>query len=57
MTFKKAFNIGYVVLLLSFVLVYFILPAEQVITAVIILTLIFGAYQFILLKTLYKKQD
>ncbi|MCI3194756.1 hypothetical protein GXP75_03470 [Bacillus sp. HU-1818] len=57
MTFKKAFNIGYVVLLLSFILVYFILPAEQVITAVIILTLIFGAYQFILLKTLYNKHD
>ncbi|MGG0049420.1 hypothetical protein [Bacillus atrophaeus] len=57
MTFKKAFNIGYVVLLLSFVLVYFNLPAEQVITAVIILTLIFGAYQFILLKRLYKKHD
>ncbi|MFC9655447.1 hypothetical protein ACFVIX_06375 [Bacillus subtilis] len=57
MTFKKAFIIGYVVLLLSFVLVYFILPAEQVITAVIILTLLFGAYQLILLKKLYKNQD
>lgn len=57
MTFKKAFIIGYVVLLLSFVLVYFILPAEQVITAVIILTLLFGVYQLILLKKLYKNQD
>ncbi|MCT6515434.1 hypothetical protein N0B30_22660 (plasmid) [Bacillus subtilis] len=57
MTFKKAFIIGYVVLLLSFVLVYFIFPAEQVITAVIILTLLFGVYQLILLKKLYKNQD
>lgn len=57
MTFKKAFIIGYVVLLLSFVLVYFILPAEQVIKAVIILTLLFGVYQLILLKKLYKNQD
>ncbi|KIU04400.1 hypothetical protein ACFVL4_17900 [Bacillus subtilis] len=57
MTFKKAFIIGYVVLLLSFVLVYFILPVEQVITAVIMLTLLFGAYQLILLKKLYKNQD
>ncbi|MCB4338736.1 hypothetical protein ACFTXL_21205 [Bacillus subtilis] len=57
MTFKKAFIIGYVVLLLSFVLVYFILTVEQVITAVIMLTLLFGAYQLILLKKLYKNQD
>ncbi|MEX3914390.1 hypothetical protein AB4672_21695 [Bacillus paralicheniformis] len=57
MTFKKAFIIGYVVLLLSFVLVYFILPAKQVITAVIILTLLFGVYQLILLKKIYKNQD
>ncbi|MCY8808717.1 hypothetical protein [Bacillus atrophaeus] len=56
MTFKKAFNIGYVALLLSFVIVYFVLPSKYVFTAVIILTLIFGAYQLILLKTLDKKQ-
>lgn len=55
--FKKAYIIGYVVLLLSFVLVYFILPAEQVIKAVIIMTLLFGVYQLILLKKLYKNQD
>ncbi|WP_406589230.1 hypothetical protein [Bacillus atrophaeus] len=56
MTFKKAFNIGYVALLLSFVIVYFVLPSKYVFTVVIILTLIFGAYQLILLKTLDKKQ-
>ncbi|QUF64641.1 hypothetical protein [Bacillus atrophaeus] len=56
MTFKKAFNIGYVALLLSFVIVYFVLPSKYVFTAVIILTLIFGAYQLILLKTLDNKQ-
>nr|AUS92791.1 7-cyano-7-deazaguanine synthase [Bacillus glycinifermentans] len=48
MTFKKAFNIGYVILLISFVLAYFLLPAKHIFTAVLVLTLIFGVFQIAL---------
>lgn len=52
MTFKKAFSIGYFVLLLSFIVVYFLLPADQIFTAIIILTVLFGLYQFVVFKKL-----
>ncbi|AWI37863.1 hypothetical protein RS87_14140 [Bacillus safensis FO-36b] len=47
-TFKKAFNIDYHVLLLSFIVVYFLLPVDQIFTAIIILTVLFGVYQFVI---------
>lgn len=56
MTFKKAFNIGYFVLLLSFVVVYFLLPVEQLFTAIMILTLLFGVYQFVIFKKLKEQK-
>jgi len=56
MTFKKAFNIGYFLLLLSFVVVYFLLPVDQLFTAIIILTLLFGVYQFVILKKLKEQK-
>ena len=56
MTFKKAFNIGYFVLLLSFVLVYFLLPVDQLFTAIMILTLLFGVYQFVIFKKLKEQK-
>lgn len=52
MTFKKEFNIGYFVLLLSFIVVYFLLPVDQIFTAIIILTVLFGVYQFVIFKKL-----
>lgn len=56
MTFKKAFNIGYFVLLLSFVVVYFLLPVDQLFTAMMILTLLFGVYQFVIFKKLKEQK-
>ncbi|NQD53261.1 hypothetical protein HP440_22525, partial [Bacillus altitudinis] len=56
MTFKKAFNIGYFVLLLSFVVVYFLLPVDQLFTAIMILTLLFGVYQFVIFKKLKEQK-
>lgn len=56
MTFKKAFNIGYFVLLLSFVVVYFLLPVDQLFTAIMILTLLFGVYQFVMFKKLKEQK-
>ncbi len=57
MTFKKAFNIGYLVLLLSFIVVYFLLPVEQIFTAIIILTVLFGVYQFVIFKKLKEQKQ
>ncbi|MGG1699167.1 hypothetical protein [Bacillus zhangzhouensis] len=57
MTFKKAFNIGYFVLLLSFIVVYFLLPVDQIFTAIIILTLFFGVYQFVIFKKLKEQKQ
>ncbi|MEH7821439.1 hypothetical protein ACQKKC_07990 [Bacillus altitudinis] len=56
MTFKKAFNIGYFVLLLSFVVVYFLLPVDQLFTAIMILTLLFVVYQFVIFKKLKEQK-
>ncbi|WP_368198240.1 hypothetical protein AB3G27_05900 [Bacillus pumilus] len=56
MTFKKAFNIGYLVLLLSFIVVYFLLPVDQIFTAIIILTVLFGVYQFVIFKKLKEQK-
>ncbi|WP_432450804.1 hypothetical protein [Bacillus sp. XT-4] len=56
MTFKKAFNIGYFLLLLSFVVVYFLLPVDQLFTAMMILTLLFGVYQFVIFKKLKEQK-
>ncbi|MCY7454077.1 hypothetical protein [Bacillus altitudinis] len=56
MTFKKAFNIGYFVLLLSFFVVYFLLPVDQLFTAIMILTLLFGVYQFVIFKKLKEQK-
>ncbi|UUH75859.1 hypothetical protein [Bacillus altitudinis] len=56
MTFKKAFNIGYFVLLLSFFVVYFFLPVDQLFTAIMILTLLFGVYQFVMFKKLKEQK-
>lgn len=56
MTFKKAFNIGYFVLLLSFVVVYFLPPVDQLFTAIMILTLLFGVYQFVIFKKLKEQK-
>ncbi len=56
MTFKKAFNIGYFVLLLSFFVVYFFLPVDQLFTAIMILTLLFGVYQFVIFKKLKEQK-
>ncbi|MCY7440493.1 hypothetical protein ACLBKW_08420 [Bacillus altitudinis] len=57
MTFKKAFNIGYFVLLLSFFVVYFLLPVDQLFTAMMILTLLFGVYQFVIFKKLKEQKQ
>ncbi|WP_366597415.1 hypothetical protein AB0R87_06830 [Bacillus pumilus] len=57
MTFKKAFNIGYLVLLLSFIVVYFLLPVEQIFTAIMILTVLFGVYQFVIIKKLKEQKQ
>lgn len=57
MTFKKAFNIGYFVLLLSFFVVYFLLPVDQLFTAIMILTLLFGVYQFVIFKKLKEQKQ
>ncbi|MBU8968049.1 hypothetical protein [Bacillus altitudinis] len=57
MTFKKAFNIGYFLLLLSFVVVYFLLPVDQLFTAMMILTLLFGVYQFVIFKKLKEQKQ
>ncbi|MFP7455128.1 hypothetical protein [Bacillus safensis] len=56
MTFKKAFTIGYFVLLLSFIVVYFLLPVDQIFTAIIILTVLFGVYQFVIFKKLQEQK-
>ncbi len=56
MTFKKAFNIGYFVLLLSFFVVYFLFPVDQLFTAMMILTLLFGVYQFVIFKKLKEQK-
>ncbi|MGE7658292.1 hypothetical protein ACQKL7_10405 [Bacillus altitudinis] len=56
MTFKKAFNIGYFVLLLSFFVVSFLLPVDQLFTAMMILTLLFGVYQFVIFKKLKEQK-
>ncbi|WP_186316907.1 hypothetical protein [Bacillus altitudinis] len=56
MTFKKAFNIGYFVLLLSFFVVYFFLPVDQLFTAIMIVTLLFGVYQFVIFKKLKEQK-
>lgn len=55
MTFKKAFNIGYLVLLLSFIVVYFLLPVDQF-TAIMILTVLFGIYQLMIFKKLKEQK-
>ncbi len=57
MTLKKAFNIGYFVLLLSFIVVYFLLPVDQIFTAIIILTVLFGVYQFVIYKKLKEQKQ
>ncbi|KIL17839.1 MULTISPECIES: hypothetical protein [Bacillus] len=57
MTFKKAFNIGYLVLLLSFIVVYFLLPVDQIFTAIMILTVLFGVYQFVIFKKLKEQKQ
>lgn len=57
MTLKKAFNIGYFVLLLSFIVVYFLLPVDQIFTAIIILTVLFGVYQFVIFKKLKEQKQ
>ncbi len=57
MTFKKAFNIGYFVLLLSFFVVYLLLPVDQLFTAMMILTLLFGVYQFVIFKKLKEQKQ
>ncbi|MCW1835526.1 MULTISPECIES: hypothetical protein [Bacillus] len=57
MTFKKAFNIGYVVLLLSIIVVYLLLPVDQIFTAIIILTVLFGVYQFVIFKKLNEQKQ
>ncbi|MFE5472252.1 hypothetical protein M5E02_06660 [Bacillus safensis] len=56
MTFKKAFNIGYIVLLLSFIVVYFLLPVDQLFTAIMILTVLFGIYQLMIFKKLKEQK-
>ncbi|WGD97327.1 hypothetical protein [Bacillus safensis] len=56
MAFKKAFNIGYIVLLLSFVVVYFLLPVDQLFTAIMILTVLFGIYQLMIFKKLKEQK-
>ncbi|MFN3092067.1 hypothetical protein [Bacillus pumilus] len=55
MTFKRAFNIGYFVLLLFFIVVYFLLPVDQIFTA--ILTVLFGVYQFVIFKKLKEQKQ
>ncbi|WP_456265199.1 MULTISPECIES: hypothetical protein [unclassified Bacillus (in: firmicutes)] len=57
MTIKKAFNIGYFVLLLSFIVVYFLLPVDQLFTAIMILTVLFGVYQFVIFKKLKEQKQ
>lgn len=57
MTFKKAFNIGYLVLLLSFIVVYILLPVDQLFTAIMILTVLFGIYQLMIFKKLKEQKQ
>lgn len=57
MTFKRAFNIGYFVLLLFFIVVYFLLPVDQIFTAIIILIVLFGVYQFVIFKKLKEQKQ
>ncbi|MBB2482519.1 hypothetical protein H5P36_20320 [Bacillus sp. APMAM] len=54
MTFKKAFNIGYFIFLLTMMIVYFFIPAERKFPVILMLTVVFGLYQFIFL--FYKKR-
>jgi DMSO/TMAO reductase YedYZ heme-binding membrane subunit len=48
MTFKKMFRIGYLLFVFALVLVHFFIPTENVITAIIVLSIIFGIYQFVI---------
>ncbi|WP_409276176.1 hypothetical protein V1499_11340 [Neobacillus sp. SCS-31] len=47
MSFKKAFNIGYVIFLIILVALYFLVPAENMWIAVVILSFLFGLYQLV----------
>ncbi|WP_249857147.1 hypothetical protein [Bacillus safensis] len=48
--------IGYLVLLLSFIVVYFLLPVDQLFTAIMILTVLFGIYQLMIFKKLKEQK-
>lgn len=48
MTYKKAFNIGYIVFLIMLALIYFLVPHENVWVAIIILCVLFGVYQIVI---------
>jgi hypothetical protein len=55
MTFKKAFNIGYIVFLVILAFIYFLVPLDNVWVAIIILSVLFGIYQIVVGTILKKK--
>jgi multisubunit Na+/H+ antiporter MnhC subunit len=55
---KKAFNIGWIMYVILMIVSYFILPVENVFAAIMVLTLIFGAFNIYLWsKAVRKKED
>jgi hypothetical protein len=56
MDFKKAFNIGYIVFLIILALIYFIIPSENTLIAILTLCLLFGIYQIVIGNALKQKQ-
>jgi hypothetical protein len=57
MTFKKAFNIGYLVFLIILVGIYFLVPHEYSWIGIVILSVLFGIYQIIVGAMLKKKGE
>ncbi len=48
MTFKKGFIWGYLVFVLAMAIVYFTIPREHSLIALISVAILFGLYQFVL---------
>ena len=48
MNFRKIFNIGYAIYVAALMIVYFLLPAEKIFIAIMILTIPFGVFNIVL---------
>lgn len=48
MTFKKAFNIGYLIFVILLIAIYFLIPDEYYFVGVITLCVLFGIYQIVI---------